>query len=99
MGTLVAKGLCTSNKYVMLESFTTDSLENQFGKLRQGQYGTYFCTKNFGKTFNSQTKLLLLLKEESRVLENLKSEYSCTKYGYLPCKYICDVFEYLPEFN
>ena len=35
MRTLVAKGLSTSHQYVMLESFTTDSLENPFEKLRQ----------------------------------------------------------------
>ena len=36
MVTLVAKGLSTSHQYLTLESFTTDSLENPFEKLRQG---------------------------------------------------------------
>ena len=31
-----------SHKYVLLETFSTDPLENEFGMLRQGPGGTYF---------------------------------------------------------
>ena len=34
--------LATSHKYVLLGQFSTDPLENEFGKLRQGSGGTYF---------------------------------------------------------
>ena len=36
--------LKTSNQYVLLRIFTTDHLEKQLGKLRQGCGGTYFMT-------------------------------------------------------
>ena len=34
--------LATSHKYVLLEQFSTDPLEKEFGKLPQGPGGTYF---------------------------------------------------------
>ena len=36
--------LKTPHQYALFGTFTTDHLENQFGKLRHGCGGTYFIT-------------------------------------------------------
>ena len=39
---LYQRFLATSHRYVLLGQFSTDSLEKEFGKLRQGSGGTNF---------------------------------------------------------
>ena len=41
---LCRNSLSSSHKYVLLGQFTSDHLEKEFGKLRQGCGGTYFLT-------------------------------------------------------
>ena len=53
--------LATSHKYVLLRQFSTDPLEKEFGKLRQGAGGTNFINVQhcIEKLHIKQTSLLL----------------------------------------
>ena len=53
----------THHEYVMLGKFTSDPIEKEFGKLRQGSGGTYFITvqQMFEKIAITKTKFLLRL--------------------------------------
>ena len=61
-------GLCrqllsSTHEYVVLGKFTTDYLEKEFGKLRQGSGGTYFISAQqvIEKLHIKQASLLLSL--------------------------------------
>lgn len=58
--------LATSHQYVLLGDFSTDPLEKEFSKLRQGSGGTYFINVQqiVEKTRIERARLLLSLKED-----------------------------------
>ena len=86
--------------FVMLGEFTSDFLENEFGKLRQGSGGSYFISiQNVIEKFHiEKTKLLLELKVDV-------SEYStcagheCSKCEYITDDEVCVIFDLLPKFE
>ena len=59
-------------EYVMLGKFTSDHIEKEFGKLRQGSGGTYFITVQqvLEKVAISKTKLMLQLDPNSEVFQS-----------------------------
>lgn len=61
--------LSTSHQYVLLGQFSTDPLEKEFSKLRQGSGGTYFINVQqiTEKTRINRAKLLLSLRSEITV--------------------------------
>ena len=75
-------GLCryllnTSHSYVLLGQFSTDPLEKEFSKLRQGSGGTYFINVQqvVEKTNINRSKLLLSLKAD---IESEEPGHSCS---------------------
>ena len=86
--------------FVMLGEFTSDFLENEFGKYRQGSGGSYFISiQNVIEKFHiEKTKLLLELKVDV-------SEYStcagheCSKCEYITDDEVCVIFDLLPKFE
>jgi hypothetical protein len=90
--------LISHHEYVTFGNFTSDPLEKQFGKLRQGSGGTYSITvqQMFEKVAISRTKRLLKLNDGANVLNNLESSHSCLKCKFLPDHNLCNVIENLP---
>ena len=84
----------------MFGMFTTDYLEKEFGKLRQGSGGTYFITVQqiMEKVAIKQTKLLLNLNIDISDF-NLESGHSCANCGFLPTENMCAIMDKLPEFE
>ena len=83
--------------YIMLGMFTSDPIEKEFGKLRQGSGGTYFITVQqiFEKVGIARAKLLLRLGDV--ILDGAESSHSCEKCGILLSDDMCDVLDNLPE--
>ena len=81
--------------YVMFGLFTSDLIEKQFNKLRQGSGGTYFITVQqiLEKVVIRKTKLLLKIGFE---IDGL-SCHSCSKCGFLLNESIFEVINILPE--
>lgn len=96
----LSKHLLTTagHDFVMLGLFTSDPLEKQFGKLRQGTGGTYFLTTQqiFEKVGIMKTKLLLRL-DNSFALEATNSSHSCDKCAYNLDEQFCEIFDNLPS--
>ena len=88
-----------NHEYVALGNFTTDPLEKQFGKLRQGSGGTYFITVQqvLEKVSIYKSKLLLQLDGDAVSSINLEPGHPCSKCGFLSSEDMCDVFDKLPE--
>ena len=84
--------------YVLLGKFTTDYLEKEFSKLRQGSGGTYFISVQgvLEKVGIMKTKLLLKLGTD---VDNLgvESGHSCSKCGFLLTHEMCEVFHNLSQ--
>ena len=92
--------LSSSHQYVLLGCFTSDPLEKEFGKLRQGSGGTYFINVQQVLEKVSIYKTKLMLKIDTDVIETLKNldcGHTCKKCGYLPNEAVCDMLENLPE--
>lgn len=74
----------TTHDYVLLGDFSTDPLEKEFGKLRQGSGGAYFLTVQaiMEKLTIKKTKLLLKLNAD---LDNIivDNGHQCDQCGYL----------------
>ena len=71
-----------SFEFVVLGIFSTDSLEKEFSKLRQGSGGTYFITvqKIFEKVSISKAKLLLNLNSDAvNNLVEIEPGHHCQK--------------------
>ena len=68
-------------EYVMLGKFTSDHIEKEFGKLRQGSGGTYFITVQqvLEKVAISKTKLMLQLDPNSEVFQSTEAGHHCEK--------------------
>lgn len=69
--------LSTSHTYVLLGQFSTDPLEKEFSKLRQGSGGTYFINVQqiVEKTNINRSKLLLSLKAD---IDSEEPGHSCS---------------------
>ncbi|XP_065660880.1 uncharacterized protein LOC136084588 [Hydra vulgaris] len=91
--------LSASHEYVLLGTFTTDPLEKQFGKLRQGSGGTYFITVQqiLEKVGIIKTKLLLQLDKYGVDLDFTTSGHSCERCGFYLNEEKCLIFDNLPE--
>ena len=70
--------LSTTHEYVLLGQFSSDPLEKQFGKLRQGSGGTYFINVQqiVEKCNIDRARLLLLLKADEDY-EAMSEGHSC----------------------
>ena len=86
---------------MLLGKFTSDHIEKEFGKLRQGCGGCYFITAQqiMEKVAIYKTKLLLRLDPHSDVFKVREAEHSCNKCGYEMPTEICLVIDDLPEFE
>ena len=89
--------LNTDHQYVALGKATTDPLEKEFSKLRQGSGGTYFITVQqiLEKVAIYKTKLLLKLNCDMDF--NIEPGHSCQKCSYLPNEKVCDVLDNLHQ--
>ena len=77
----------------MLDIFSTDPLEKQFSKLRQGSGGTYFITVQqiFKKVNISKSKLLLNLNSDAvNDLFEIEPGHHCKKCSFTLTKQMCD---------
>ena len=94
----LSKHLLQYQDYVMLGDFTSDPIEKEFGKLRQGSGGTYFITVQqiFEKVGIRKTKTLLKMAG-SDVLEDTVSGHNCCKCRFQLPEDLCDVLDNLPE--
>ena len=94
----MAKYLLRTNGYVLLGKFTTDPLENSFGKLRQGSGGTYFINAQqiLEKVNLMKTKVLLRLNLDVSGL-NSESGHTCEKCVFHWTHELCELIESLPE--
>nr|XP_047131967.1 uncharacterized protein LOC124811009 [Hydra vulgaris] len=83
------------HKYVMLGKFTTDPLEKEFSKLRQGSGGTYFLSvQQIIEKFNiSKTSLLLSYNINESTPD---AGHSCQFCGFLLDESSAEVFDNLP---
>ena len=88
----------TGFQYVLIGKFTTDHLEKQFGKLRQGSGGTYFITVQgiLEKVGIMKTKLLLQLGTDVNDF-NVELGHSCAKCSFLLTEEMCEVFHNLTQ--
>ena len=89
-----------SFEYVMLGTFSTDPLEKEFSKLRQGSGGTYFITVQqiLEKVNISKVKLLLKLNSDTvRDLFETEPGHFCEKCSFTLSERMCDILDCLPE--
>ena len=88
-------------EYVLLGKFTSDHIEKEFGKLRQGCGGCYFITAQqiMEKVAIYKTKLLLRLDPHSDVFKVREAEHCCEKCGYEMSTEMCFVIDDLPDFE
>lgn len=90
--------LGTTHKYVLLGQFTTDPLEKEFSKLRQGSGGTYFINVQqiVEKTNINRSRLLLSLKADT---ENEKPGHSCSSCDFQlrNCEEACETVDSIEE--
>ena len=91
----LAKHFISKNQlsYVMLELFTSDPLEKQFGKLWQGCGGTYFITvqQNLEKVWIAK------LLPNFDVNIDVFSIHRCDKCGFLLDGDKCNILDSLPD--
>ena len=88
--------LATSKKYVLLGQFSTDPLEKEFGKLRQGSGGTYFINVQqcIEKLHIKQTSLLL--NQNVNIDEfSVNLGHQCTSCDYKLCGESLEIFDNL----
>ena len=86
--------------YVMLGSFSTDPLEKEFSKLRQGSGGTYFIAVQqiLEKVNISKAKLMLKLSETAAAeLRQIKTGHCCEKCCFVLNEKMCVIMDCLPD--
>ena len=90
--------LATSHKYVLLGQFTTDFLEKEFSKLRQGSGGTAFINVQqiIEKLHIKQASLLLRLKVNIDDFQ-VQSGHQCSSCDYRLSEEASAVFDNLPD--
>ena len=84
----------------MLGLFTTDPLEKEFSKLRQGSGGPYFITAQqvLEKVNISKTRLLLKLRNTSADdLSQMETGHCCAKCDFVLDERMCEIMDCLPE--
>jgi len=89
-----------SFKFVMLGQFSTDPLEKQFSKLRQGSGGTYFITVQqiLEKVNISKAKLMLKLSNTpANDLRHLDTGHKCEKCLFVLNEEMCCIMDNLPD--
>ena len=88
--------LATSHKYVLLGQFTTDHLEKEFGKLREGCGGTYFINVQqiIEKLHIKQTSLLLSLNIDIDSFD-VTSGHECASCTHVLCEEGSEIFDNL----
>ncbi|KAL8614662.1 hypothetical protein ACOMHN_051114 [Nucella lapillus] len=76
--------LSTSHQYVLFGQFSTDPLEKEFSKLRQGSGGTYFINvQQIVKKSNiNRDKLLLALKADTAAMDVEDQGHACSDCGF-----------------
>ena len=90
--------LATTHEYVCLGILTTDFLEKEFCKLRQGSGGTYFISVQqvIEKVRIKQSSLLLSLNVNIDEF-NVESGHECMSCSYLLCEEGSEIFDNLEE--
>nr|XP_047135436.1 uncharacterized protein LOC124812623 [Hydra vulgaris] len=90
--------LNSSHQYVILSEFSTDPLEKEFSKLRQGSGGTYFITVQqvIEKLNISRAKLLLSLNNPA-VDICFDTTHSYPNCGFLLDESSAEIFDNLPN--
>ena len=90
--------LSRSHQYALIGHFTTDPLEKEFSKLRQGSGGTYFLSfqQIVEKLDISKTKQLLKLKEDVRNNLKLDVGHRCSKCCFSLDEVTFEIFDSLP---
>lgn len=89
--------LSNSHDFVLIGDYTTDPLEKEFGKLRQGSGGTYFLSLQqiTEKLDISKTKHLLKLSEDVRNI-NADAGHQCCKCKFSFNGFYFETFDNLP---
>ena len=85
--------LAQSHEFVLLGEFSTDPLEKEFSKIRQGSGGTYFITVQqvLEKLNITKTKLLFKLDLDPSNF-NVEVGHACSKCEYLFVEKISEIF-------
>ena len=78
----------------MLGNFTLDTIEKEFGKLRQGSGGAYFITAQgiFEKIGIKLTQLYLNYND-TNLLSSVPAGHKCSKCNHTPSLEICELIE------
>jgi hypothetical protein len=76
--------LSTSHQYVLFGQFSTDPLEKEFSKLRQGSGGTYFISVQqiVEKSNINRAKLLLALNTDTAAMDVEDPGHACSDCGF-----------------
>ena len=86
-----------SHEYVLLGQFSTDCLEKEFGKLRQGSGGTYFITVQQIIEKVNISKASLLLLHNFDLVEKERAGHECPNCSYEFDESASEVFDTLPD--
>ena len=90
--------IAQSREFVLLGEFSTDPLEKEFSKIRQGSGGTYFITVQQVLEKLNITKIKLLFKldlDPSNL--NVEVGHACNKCGYLFDEKFSEIFDCLQD--
>ena len=86
----------TSHRYVLFGKFSTDPLEKEFGKLRQGSGGAYFINVQnvIQKLHINQTKLIMLLENRAHeIVSEIDDKHHCALCDYHLGEEECKIFD------
>ena len=86
----------TSHRYVLFGKFSTDPLEKEFSKLRQGSGGAYFINVQnvIQKLHINQTKLIMLLENTAHeIISDIDDKHSCHLCDYHLEEDECKIFD------
>ena len=83
---------------MLLGIFTSDFIEKDFGKLRQGSGGTYFITVQqiMEKVAIKKTKLLLSLDVDVGDFD-VEAGHNCSSCGFMLTEDMCTIIDNLPK--
>ena len=90
--------LSSSHDFVLIGNYSTDPLENEFSKFRQGSGGTYFlsCQQIAEKLNISKAKQLLKVNEDVRNL-NVNLGHKCSNCDFSYDDIFPAIFDNLPD--
>lgn len=93
--------LSSSHEYVLLGQFSTDPLEKEFSKLRQGSGGTYFINVQqiVEKSNINRAKLLLTLNSDQAAFDTEDEGHRCEDCTFVleNSERACETFDNLEE--